>query len=1116
MDGTSAGGGERARVIVAHGARAAEAVLLAEADRLLVPAATDLTLLARPVRIVVPSRSLRQQVGAAIVAPRGRAVAGVTVQTLHGLANEVLERAGEGGGGGALLPVLVQRFARDERPLWSPLDALEDGYAGLAGTVRDLLDAGFEAAHGEGIDERLAELERGASEPAVERARAIVRVASRAFTAMEQLGVVRPSTLLRRATELVLADAERYLPARAVLVHGFAEATGLASDLLEALARRCAAVVVLDEPPDSADPSRPDLGVAFTRRLRERMEGAAGLAKRESSTVPAADIAMFRAPGAFAEAREVTARIRALLDDGVRAESIAVVARTLESYRLPIHQHFSRLAIPFSAPWAPGLRGPASRRVEALAELLREGPQASADAWLAAGGGVAGASTADTRLALRVAGATRLLDVADLPVDELLRGATWLPLPVRRGLEDAEPEEGSEENAENGGSGEPEPLAARRRGVPAGALRRLVARAAALAEAWRLLPQRTAIGVHVGALRRLVTVDLAWRAGSGEGRLALTALRKLEDEVPPALQLDRAEALLLVAEALRDTGRAGFGGNGAGVQVLGVVEARARTFEHLFLLGANRDAFPRVIREDALLPDRLRAALLPLLPDLPLKRTGFDEERYLFAQLLSASPHVNVSWLECDDDGKPQSPSPLVDRLRSGGAADVEVVPDLFSPASSAREAPRPAHEHAVVTGLRGDRPAWRGTLATALAASGAVEAGAAAEVAAARLAVLNEIDPDRRTAEGRARSIESSPYLGLVGEINIGGRDARSESPSVTTLEALAGCPWQTFLARVLRLEPVPDPAAALPALSGTLVGSVVHGVLERIAQKARDEVRASLNEVVARAAHPVTWPEEGELEGVVAEVVGEQMIEEGIWLPLLGRALAARARPFLDAAFVMDFAGGALEVLGVEVEGEVEVRDAAGRARSLAFRADRVDRAGGSVRLTDYKTGKPFSAATRDVNKQRMLLRAVAGGSWLQAAAYALAAGAGGSGRYLFLRPDITDAARVFEASGDDPMIRHELYRAATVLLAAWDAGAFFPRLVVPDGSKALPRCAFCRFREACSEGDSGSRRRLLAWMGALQATEPVAGIGRAAAGVWMLAARPPKGDGSGTENG
>ena len=42
----------------------------------------------------------------------------------------------------------------------------------------------------------------------------------------------------------------------------------------------------------------------------------------------------------------------------------------------------------------------------------------------------------------------------------------------------------------------------------------------------------------------------------------------------------------------------------------------------------------------------------PVLPDVPIKKRGEDEERYLFAQLLAAAPNVTVSWTECDDDGK--------------------------------------------------------------------------------------------------------------------------------------------------------------------------------------------------------------------------------------------------------------------------------------------------------------------------------------------------------------------------------------------------------------------------------------------------------------------------------
>ena len=99
-----------------------------------------------------------------------------------------------------------------------------------------------------------------------------------------------------------------------------------------------------------------------------------------------------------------------------------------------------------------------------------------------------------------------------------------------------------------------------------------------------------------------------------------------------------------------------------------VTQARGRTFEHLFLLGLNRGEFPRTVREDPVFPDTLRRLLgregYGVLPDLPVKRSGFDEERFLFAQLLASAPRVTLSWQEADNDNKVRTPSPLVERLR--------------------------------------------------------------------------------------------------------------------------------------------------------------------------------------------------------------------------------------------------------------------------------------------------------------------------------------------------------------------------------------------------------------------------------------------------------------------
>ena len=124
-------------VWVARGARAAEALLWTRVDALLAEARKNPGLLARPVRLLVPSRSLRAHLGAALVRRRGRSVAGVTVQTLHALACEILERAGETVPRGTpLFDVLAQRLARFEPVLRKGLDDLVDGYGAVAGTVR--------------------------------------------------------------------------------------------------------------------------------------------------------------------------------------------------------------------------------------------------------------------------------------------------------------------------------------------------------------------------------------------------------------------------------------------------------------------------------------------------------------------------------------------------------------------------------------------------------------------------------------------------------------------------------------------------------------------------------------------------------------------------------------------------------------------------------------------------------------------------------------------------------------------------------------------------------------------------------------------------------------------
>ncbi|HEX6202521.1 MAG TPA: PD-(D/E)XK nuclease family protein [Thermoanaerobaculia bacterium] len=1154
-----AGGGPAPRVLVAPGARAAEEALLALVESAL--AGGGIAALGRPVRVIVPSRSLRLHLAAAVARRRGRAAAGLVVQTLYAAAMEVLERADvaprvSGAGGDLAFEVLVRRAARRQRALAERLESLVDGYGAAAATVRDLLDAGFEEAHAEAAGEALAgAAAAGVPRDEVERARALVATAVEVERDLARHGGERRSAVLRRATDLLSADPER-LPARAVLVHGFSDATGLATDFLEALVRQRGTTVIVETPPDplAAAGGAPAPETAHGERLRERLGGAAGLAPAPVAAPAAPRLDRFSAAGAETEAREVALRARALLDGGVSPEAVALVARDLGPHRLALRRQLAALGVPFSGLGETGSLGAGGRRAQALLDLLRRGRDLPADRWLDAAGSLPRdggrrrrGPFVDLRLALSSLGAGRLGDVASLDLDRVLGDREWLPLPILRGLAGGRREDEADDDPDEA------------REDPARPARRTVGRdelALAVAAARRLVarladwPERAPVGEHLRRLGGLVVQELGWRGGGPGGAAAgpggareapepvLAALDRLAADLPPGLALDREELRLVLGRALEEAGRDALGGRGGGVQVLSVTEARGRTFEHLFLVGANRNAFPRPVRQDPLLADDLRAALAPVLPDLSRKQAGFDEERWLFAHLLSAAPRVTISWWSRDDDGRAVAPSPLVERLPADEPAAVAATAHALAPP----DGPRPAAESAAVAALHGaTRTRFRQLLAVAIGeeqAGEAVEgrAGAGgvdgdpglaalrlahtpAALAAARVAVLDEVDPDLRTPEGRAAAAGLGPYFGFVGRRG-GAGDARAADLWVTQAENLAACPWQLFLERLLRIEPTPDPLEALPGTDPLLLGNVVHAVLEELATDAGAPSGEPLADALAprRPAAPVVWPGAEYLERRTLAAARRVLLDEGVPLAGLARALASQALAFLARAAALDWhpADGTLAVLAVEAIGEVTVADDTGRPRRLSFKADRVDRAGAdaAVRLTDYKTGRPLSTAKTAKTLRDHHLRRVREGRNLQATAYhlgaAAASGAAALGRYLYLRPDADPRTVELAVGADDPEFADRFAATARAAFAAWDAGGFFPRVVDPAGEKEPARCSFCRVAEACLRGDSGARRRLHRW--ASEAAAPGSDAERAVLGVWRL--HDPRAEGEGEQ--
>ncbi len=1033
------------RVIICRGARATERRLLHELD---VSISGSVEELARPVRIVVPSKSLRRHLLRTIAQRNGAAV-GIEVTTLFGLALQIAAscgqqapRADDG------FQVLVRRLAGASPVLHSGLDGLSDGYDAVVGAVRDLLDAGFLPGNEDGVLERLDDLASEVASERVERARSLVLLASASFDAADAMGLPRSLRALQLAEEALSLHGEQVLPTRALLVHGFADVTGVAADLLVTLVRTVGGTVLLDRPPDPSDSGRADAGGSYLGRIEERLRH---LEIEEDAIVdepPCVELA--EAPDGESEARWVAERVRTLLDEGATAEHIGIVGRTLEGMASALRRHLRRLGIPFSGEGATVPGAGETRRLQRLVEVLERGPSSEIDLWLEAR--AEHARTCELLLGLRVLGVSRVTDLARLPMSESQRGVV-LPLAV-------------------GPDDEVDDVESSRRLSP-GVLRAATAEAEAFVKLVEQWPARAPAQEHRKRTVELVTT-LAWPDSSMPARTVLTVVDALCREFPDDFELTVDEWRKLLGDRLKACGQQEIGGRGRGVQVLTVMEARARTFDHLFVVGANRGIFPRLANEDPMLAEAVRVRLAAdVLPEMPVKGRSADEERYLFAQLMSSAPQVTVSWKAFGSEGT-MAPSPFVDRLRSSEViGDPLSVSPLWTSEEPVRRA-RTSYELAVDVAGRDGLAELKAPLEAALA-EGRGDAGvdwmevSPESAASARIDLIRAVEHPQSAAA-------VSPWFGLTNADHGDGR----EPLWVTHAERIGTCPWRAFVERRLGVLPLPDPLLGLPGIDGPLVGRVVHEVLESVAAETV-EAGGTLDAAVARSPSSISWPDAAALEEMVTTAAQRVAAKAGLAPVGMAPLLAARSRELLAVARRLDWEGGSLAgVVGLEVEGEADVDGWPGR---LAFRADRLDVRGGTLELVDYKTGKPLSEAKGEDTRRRHLRAKVSRGRVLQAAAYACAAGAEAArGRYLYLKPDDewTDEVRVLEVESGDDEVQRALATAIDAISAARSLGVVFPRVEEADGRPA-EHCRSCPVAEACRRDDSGFRRGLVAWMSA-----------------------------------
>ena len=461
--------------------------------------------------------------------------------------------------------------------------------------------------------------------------------------------------------------------------------------------------------------------------------------------------------------------------------------------------------------------------------------------------------------------------------------------------------------------------------------------------------------------------------------------------------------------------------------VLDAIEARRRTFEHLFVLGLNRGEFPRVVREDPLLPDPARRALGQLVPDIREKRLGHEEERFLFAQLLGAGRRVSLSMSQQDGEGKILHPSSFWVNLRLHGVGDTveSLVPTQESPWRTA-----------VAVGLTQERP----TMET--------------------MALPNSLWALQSATVGFDGLVE--PFIGNIGPA-VHPADSRGRPVFVTSLESTARCPWQAYLVRELGVEARPDPWGPLPSMSRHLLGRVVHAVVERA-------VVASRGEIAEGCLSPMVWPSDSTLASWAEEEAAACLAKDGVAWRGFAQALTHTVLGMIEQLRDLEF--GLEGIYGGEVDG---LWSEPGEG-DVHYRADRVAQSAGRTVITDFKVGRPPTTHKTEVTRRAKLVEAVRQGSLLQALVYARSR-PGAVGRYLYLDHRLEVPQRVFEFSDSDEELVSAMDLIVDEIRDTRRLGAMFPRVSLAGTDKIPPACEHCHVREACSVSDSARRRQIMA---------------------------------------
>lgn len=678
-------------------------------------------------------------------------------------------------------------------------------------------------------------------------------------------------------------QGEPYAQLKLVVVDGFTDLTRTQHEILEELAKRSKEVIF--SLPDEAESQRPDLFTkpratlaqlihrypsAVVRRIArhdphawpalDHLERELFMSPRETTAIAdSAGIEFIAAVGAVGEMEQLARRVKRLLVVGegsesapvpVRPDDIAVLFRTLDDVAPLVREVFTRYGIPSAIEAGRSLsRSPSLTALVALVALDAEdwpfgallgivGSNYFAPAWPEVHRPGVEAATERTIRHLQIPhGRTALLEAvqklavssplaieADDPfVDgkqrrNRLRADALLALPVLARLAQAFD-------------------TLPRKATPTGWAEALEA----LARDTGLWQSMHAVEEHplVSQAGRTVAENRAAWNVFAEALASADELAALIDEDAP--QLDRAAMRTRVESLIQSERLPGDYDETGRVRVLNVATARSLSVPHVFLADLTEKSFPTPESSGRLYSDveyqQLAKLGLPLKSAIDRQR---DEMLLFYEAVTRATRRLYLSYAALNEKAEPLLPSPYLAELRQ-----LFVLPDSAADAISdlSPVAPDDAILNPFDVRIRATAAAARGDiveLAGVLRTSGEI---------GDNLVRGLHIVHDR--SHGSGFGVYEGMLVGQETREKLAKRFDEEFPWSASQLEQYGTCPFQFFMARVLRVQSLEDVGLEINYRER---GSRLHRVMADLHQGLNDRLQ---NHALPREAAPAEYAE-------------------------------------------------------------------------------------------------------------------------------------------------------------------------------------------------------------------------------------------------------------------